>query len=254
MQVFVVGAARSGTTRIKTALSDAFGLPRTGEGHLYPITHELDAALGDYFDRLRARAGPKTMIQAASREDLRRSIHAAVRQAFEAVAGASFVEKTPGSAAIAALPMVVAQWPDARIVFARRRGIENVISALWKFPNWSFEASCQSWREAMAAWLGLDPTIRDRSLEIDQAEMARVPGPTAARLGAYLGLTDAQTAIIAEAFTQRAHPRANTRVSSMQELQADPLPLSATPWSEEQRAVFVTICGETMRACGYSLE
>jgi len=254
MQVFVVGAARSGTTRIKTALSDALGLERSGEGHFYPVSRDVEAALDAYFDRLRAKAGPKTMIQAVDRDAVRNGIRAAIRQAFDAVAGPSFVEKTPGTGAILALPMVVDQWPEARIVFARRRGIENVISALWKFPNWTFEASCRGWTEAMATWSGLGPAVKDRAIEIDQFDMAREPETTAARLGAFLGLDAAATAVVAEAFTERAHPRANTRVSSMEELQRDPIPLAETPWSPEQRATFVALCGEMMVACGYSID
>jgi hypothetical protein len=254
MQIFVVGAARSGTTRIKTALSDALGLERTGEGHFYPVSRELEATLDGYFERLRARAGPKTMIQAVDREAVRSGIRAAIREAFDAVAGPSFVEKTPGTGAIQALPLVVEQWPQAKIVFARRRGIENVISALWKFPNWTFESACRGWTEAMETWAGLGPEVKARAIEIDQFEMAREPVRTAERLGTFLGLGEAAVAGIAEAFTQRAHPRANTRVSSMEELQRDPIPLSEAPWSEEQRATFVAVCGDLMRAYGYRLD
>ncbi len=254
MQVFVVGAARSGTTRIKTALSDALGLERSGEGHFYPVARDVEAALDGYLDRLRAKAGPRTMVQAVDREAVRRGIRAAIRDAFDKVAGPAFVEKTPGTGAIRALPIVVEQWPEARIVFARRRGIENVISALWKFPGWTFESACRGWTEALETWSGFGPEVKDRAIEIDQFEMAREPRATAARLGGFLGLDDAAIAGIAEAFTQRAHPRANTRVSSMEELQRDPMPLAETPWSEEQRATFVALCGEMMQAYGYRLD
>ena len=254
MRVFVVGAARSGTTRIKTALSDALGIERTGEGHFYPVARDVEAALDAYFDRLKARAGPRTMIQAVDREAVRSGIRAAIGQAFDAVAGPRFVEKTPGTAAIQSLPFVAAQWPEARIVFARRRGIENVISALWKFPNWTFESACRGWTEAMETWAGLGPEVKARAIEIDQFDMAREPAQTAERLGAFLGLDAAAVAVCAEAFTQRAHPRANTRVSSMEELQRDPIPLSEAPWSDEQRATFVAACGEMMRAYGYRME
>ena len=254
MQVFVVGAARSGTTRIKTALSDALGLERSGEGHFYPVASDIEAALDAYLDRLREKAGPKTMVQAIDREAVRRGIRATIREAFDAVAGPSFVEKTPGNGAIRALPIVVEQWPEAKIVFARRRGIENVISALWKFPGWTFESACGGWTEALETWSALGPEVKGRAIEIDQFEMAREPEATAARLGAFLRLDGAAVAGIAEAFTQRAHPRTNTRVSSMEELQRDPIPLAETPWSEDQRAAFVAVCGEMMRAYGYRLD
>ncbi|HET7718189.1 MAG TPA: sulfotransferase [Bauldia sp.] len=254
MQVFVVGAPRSGTTRIKTAIADAMGLPRSGEGHFYPIARDLDAALDGYFDRWSGRAGERTMLRAVSRDELRREIHAVVRRAFDAVAGTAFVEKTPGAEAIQALPMVVEQWPESKIVFVKRRGIENVISALWKFPHWSFEGACRNWTDAMSAWATLDRTIRQASIEVDQAEMAKHPETTAARLGGYLRLSQAQTAILAEAFTRRAHARVNRRVGSMAELQRDPIPLSSTSWTEEQRATFVEICGGMMSAFGYRLE
>src|SRR5690606_16631489 len=153
---------------------------------------------------------------------LRRGVHAAIREQFDAVAGRSFVEKTPGTQAVLALPMVAEQWPEAKIVFARRRGIENIISVLYKFEHRTFDDACRDWTAAMAGWLALDPAIRARSIEIDQMDMARAPEETAARLGAYLGLNAAGTASLATAFTKRAHSRTNTRVSSMEELRQDP--------------------------------
>jgi len=254
MQVFVVGAPRSGTTRLKTAIADALGLPPSGEGHFFPVASELDGALERYFTRLRARAGPRTMVQQVDAEALRRGIHERVRVAFEAVAGLDFVEKSPGPEAIRALPFVVEQWPAARIVMARRRGIENVISALHKFPNWTFEAACRSWTEAMSAWDRLDPAIRRAALEVDQMEMAREPATVAAAVGGHLGFERARIAMLEEAFGKRAHARRNTRVSSMEELQQPPVPLAGTPWTEAQRATFVSLCGPTMEAFGYALD
>jgi hypothetical protein len=194
------------------------------------------------------------MIHAADREALRRGIHAAIRSTFESVAGSSFVEKTPGVAAIDALPLVVEQWPQAKIVFAKRRGIENVISAVWKFPHWTFEAACRNWTAAMASWSSLDPDVKANAIEIDQAEMAHEPDATAARLGAFLGLSDAAAAGIGEAFGFRAHARTNTRVSSMDELRVESIPLDETPWTEEQRATFVALCSDMMRSYGYRLD
>ncbi len=253
MQVFVVGAPRSGTTRLKTAIADALAVPQSGEGHFFPIVSELDATFDSYFERLRSRAGPRTMVQQVDAEALRRGIHERIRAAFESVAGPVFVEKSPGPEAIRALPFVREQWPEAKVVFARRRGIENVISALHKFPHWTFEAACRSWTEAMSAWLQLDPGIRDSAMAVDQLTMAREPAAVAAAVGAHLGFDPARVAILEEAFGKRAHAKRNTRVSSMEELQQDPIPLAETPWSEEQRAKFVAVCGPTMEAFGYAI-
>lgn len=253
MQVFVVGAPRSGTTRLKTAIADALALPQTGEGHFFPIVSEIDAALDRYFERLRSRAGPRTMVQQVDAEALRRGIHERIRAAFEAVAGPVFVEKSPGPEAIRTLPFAREQWPGAKIILARRRGIENVISALHKFPNWSFEAACRSWTETMSAWLQLDPSIREDATTVEQLTMAREPAAVAAAVGGYLGFDPARVAILEEAFGKRAHAKRNTRVSSIEELREDPIPLSATPWTDDQRAAFVAICGPTMEAFGYAL-
>ena len=149
--------------------------------------------------------------------------------------------------------MVVEEWPEAKIVFMKRRGIENVMSALWKFPGLTFEASCHAWTEAMAAWAALGPVVKASSIEIDQAEMAREPHRTADRLGGFLGLNETAIIRVVEAFGRKAHPRSNSRVSSMEELQRDPIPLAETSWSEASVPPSSQSAANTTGLYGYPL-
>ena len=50
--IFIVGAARSGTTVIVQALCQGAGLPGYDEGHVLPLLNQLHRTVDDYFASL----------------------------------------------------------------------------------------------------------------------------------------------------------------------------------------------------------
>src|SRR2546430_17539144 len=71
----------------------------------------------------------------------------------------NFVDKTPGWPMLKALPALLVVWPNLRVVFTKRRGIENVLSRQRKFPDGVFESHCRDWAAAMETWLAVHAEI-----------------------------------------------------------------------------------------------
>jgi SAM-dependent methyltransferase len=231
-------------------LAPVTSLAACPEGHLYPLLSAIDGAVDQYLTYWRcARETPRTMLAEANVETLRMDFRLALKREVERIVGSAFIEKTPGVAAIAALPAALTLWPKARIIFAKRRGIENVMSACRKFPNHSFEFNCKIWAESMAAWLSISPAIKSLSVEVDQLDLARAPDKVARDLGAFLELTPAQVQKIAT-----MTPANRTETTQDDGLCFDLVGLDAAPWTRKQKRTFLHICGEQMEAFGYTLD
>ena len=103
--------------------------------------------------------------------------------------GGSFVDKTPGTEMLESLQMIMAVWPDARVVFTRRRGLENVESRRRKFPEQEFVGHCHDWTSAMTAWQELKGAVPEsQRVEVDQYDLASDRAATSERLADFLAL------------------------------------------------------------------
>ncbi len=246
--VFVVGSPRSGTTVLGDALRAALGCPGYGEAHALPLVARMIEAVDRYYvepNVAAAREGD-TLIGHLRHEEMRARIALAWRAIYAGLhRGGTFVDKTPGVAMIRAMPIVPLLWPDARIVFARRRGIENVESRRRKFPQSDFASHCRDWVAAMQAWRGVRTQLDQRLwLEVDQYELAYDPDRVSVRLADALALTHDQRKRLREYLRGKAPERTSADWA--------PLDWDALPWSEDERRIFDEICGEELAVNGYS--
>ena len=137
-------------------------------------------------------------------------------------------------------------WPTSRIIFARRRGIENVTSRLAKSPERDFAYHCQDWANNMRAWRTIAEQLdQARILEVDQRQMLETPEIVGARLGQLLGLTDMQQGTVIKVLCterpQENFPGTASRIAGILE----------SGWSTEQIEIFQAICDEEMIWFGY---
>ena len=138
-------------------------------------------------------------------------------------------------------------WPDARVVFVRRRGLENVESRRRKFPEQEFVGHCRDWTDAMLTWHELKGAIPEsQRLEIDQHDIVSDRAATTERLAGFLEFDSTQRDRLREYFATSAPERTSA--------DWQPLALDELSWSDDQRAQFVEICGPAMAAFGYSLD
>lgn len=162
-------------------------------------------------------------------------------------------DKTPGVEMIRVVPMLHAHWPDARFIFCKRRGVENVSSQMRKFASSPgsleerFDEACFLWAGAMEEWRrvskGIDPSAY---IEIDQADVAKQPVEVAAQIAILTGASERARAAIATTLANRT-PEVTGQNYDWQEMEDH-------GWTASQRHRFEVICRHAMDLYGYRLD
>ena len=250
-RVFVVGSPRSGTTAVGNAIRHAMKLPNYGESHVLPV---LQGMIEDIDRRL---AEPNT--QEASRqlanmmahlpgEELRERLGENFRAMYRQLnRGEIFCDKTPGVAMLRAIPAAMWLWPDARFIFCKRRGLDNVASRMRKFSQDDFAGHCHDWTMAMKVWLEMAPCIpAAQRREVDQFDLLRDADGLGKDIGSWVGLDAAGSDAVAQ-YLATQHPERTQEGSASQSAS-----LSAMGWDESLVAQFREICGPMMAHYGYT--
>lgn len=247
--IFVVGSPRSGTSATVLALKEGGKLPGYNEGHLVTLLGDFIAIADRHYHRRRRLMGDERHLLANVPRDV---LVGELVDVFEAHyvklhGSPRFFEKTGDEAMIRMSGTLQEIWPATQFVFAKRRGIENIMSRIRKFPEVDFETHCKRWAGIMIAWSEVRGELRS-TLEVDQADMLARPEMVAEQLGEFLELSAEQIAGMAEILGKR-RPQRTTDADD----DAPALTLDATGWDEGQKAHFRTVCGPAMELFGYDL-
>jgi hypothetical protein len=243
--VFIVGSPRSGTSVLTRALVAA-GYHGFAEGNLLGLSQMIEEKVAWYFGANES-APIDTLLGNVRPAMLQDRLFKVFKDLLDELNPRTpWYDKTGNPETIFILPRLLAAWPQSRVIFARRRGIENIYSRTRKFAGRDFAYHCRDWAANMQAWRTtrgrLDPA---RITEVDQAEMLKAPEAVAARLAALLGLTGEEQAGIAHTFRterpQESYPGSAERQMTLAE----------TGWSPPQIAQFEALCGEEMHAFEY---
>lgn len=249
--VFVLGAARSGTSALCLALEKATRYRGFPEGHVLDIGCRLVNAVNAHFEKKDSWIGGHT----GAGYHLGRVTHAFFEA--EAIAlmrrlGSHYTtpfwfDKTPTYEMVASVPILAQAWPNARFVFMKRRGMENMCSRIRKFAKTNFRGNCNDWALIMAGWRQVKPTVADRFVEIDQHTLLREPESIATQVGRLLDFTAAEVKAFADILCTK-RPEA-TDLSD-----GTPPDISELGWSDEKIETFREVCGGEMEAYGYTYD
>lgn len=244
--VFIVGSPRSGTSALVNVLS-ALGFNGFKEGNYLTLLHTVDRMIEHQFNSMRTDL-PKVMLSNIDRKALKQAVFSAlVAPVTELNPVEPWFDKTGNPGMIRAIPIIADIWPNSVFILAKRRGIENILSRVKKFPQHSFEYHCKDWTENFTAWREISKKIpAARRLEIDQRSMAATPDDAVRALAKLLKLDRQQYKIAEETLRgkrpQQTEPGSSDRVSS----------LSSCGWTAEQIQIFRANCGDEMKRQGYS--
>lgn len=246
--IFVLGSGRSGTSILTAALRSGAGIPGFGEGHFLPLLTFLVRELDRYFrGKETLRENEQHMISHIKQRDVENEIIAVFKKRCEGFHhDGVWLDKTPTAAMIKAVPHLNRAWPEARYIFAKRRGIENIISRLKKFPHVEFEGHCKQWADCMKSWLEVKELIVDYSIEVDQRDIALHPEETAMRVGELLALSREKVVKISNTFSQK-RPQSTGSEESEKAME-----ITETGWTSEQIEIFRKHCGEVSAVFGYT--
>lgn len=246
--VFVLGAARSGTSAMAQGLLKSAAYTGFEEGHFLWMIRRFLLTIHTYFedngeDGLPDRFTLLSRVPASYLADAMRAVFvSSMSRLFPA---GNWLDKTPRPEMIEAAPIMQELWPNARFIFMRRRGLENVSSRLTKFPSITFEDHCRDWARNMEVWLRVRDLLAGAAMEIEQLSVALEPERTAEEVGSFLGLTEPTIRRLAKSFGADRPERTTEHFGK-------PLQIDQMGWTDLQIATFRRECGPMMAAFGYS--
>jgi hypothetical protein len=245
LQVFIVGAPRSGTSIMLRAMKDVVGLPGYGESHAMPafqrIIDNIREDLSFFDDK-----DQQLMVKEIKVDDLVRHIGDFIRKFYyDIFPGGSWVDKSARGNAVAGLPLIESIFPDARLIMIRRNGIEVAVSHLKKFPDSDLAHACQSWSKAMRE---LQRASRkcNNLLMIDQYDLQNNAEKVSQDIAEHIGLPQQGEPLAKFFLTQRVQ-------GSSTHDQKKRLRLDDTGWSDKDKDLFKRQCGPMMERFGYEM-
>jgi hypothetical protein len=245
--VFILGSGRSGTSILTGAIRSGGKIDGYLEGHFLPLMLFLMKEIERFYFSKRALLDDnRHMLANISQEEIEQDIMDLFRRKAEALATSPiWLDKSPDSATIKMAPYIIKTWPQARLIFAKRRGIENIISRLKKFPHVSFEQHCLMWVDCMKSWLLVKDSLNNY-LEIDQRQIALQPDEIAKEIGEFLELNQSKVDSIKNIFINQ-----RPQSTGSKETQAA-INIQETGWTNEEISIFRKHCTEVSEKFGYS--
>jgi hypothetical protein len=245
--VFVVGSPRSGTSVLAATLRQA-GYHGFNEGNFVGLIDHFDRITDNYYRSFNT-GDPQVMISKIDKELFKTQVHQVFKRMVDRLNPvAPWFDKSCNPEVIRKIPVLLKLWPTAHFIFAKRRGIENVLSRLKKFPHHNFEYHCKDWASNMSAWRDARQAVPNlRAIEIDQQDMIRTPDTVARQLAALLAISPHLQTRMVDAF--RAEPPQRTAEGTAERV----LSLRSTGWSRAEMGVFRRHCAEEMDLFGYTM-
>jgi hypothetical protein len=245
--LFILGAARSGTSALQAVATRTLGYVGFNEGHIVPLINTLQSAISKFYAENEERRREHSMLAAVDKGYWDGALAELTRRMFQQMFGSRpWLDKTPSATMLNHVPFVSVCWPKAKFVFAKRRAIENIQSRRRKFAKFPFQDHCWDWRACMQTWLALRQNLHGRFIEIDQMEMMRNPTRVATELRDFLNLSAEQEKAFESGLREL---RPETTLTS-----DAPLSLAEVGWTPAEKEFFLKECGPTLQAYGYSLD
>lgn len=255
--IFVLGSVRSGTSATVRSLVDGAGIRGHDEGNMAALMQRMLDQVGEYFTNFSDDYLSLTdhhTIANLRRESVENHVINYFASAYARFLGdGQWVDKSPDSYLFAPMvrstPRMLEMFPKAKFIFCARRGIENILSRMKKFPHIPFRYQCRSWAHTFEEWGKVRDVLgRERCLEVYQRDIAINPQKVAGDLQRFLDLSDEQREGVLRVFTGRRHEQ--TQVAR----EHHEISIEETPWEESHRAAFIRWCHPMMKAAGFSLE
>lgn len=250
----IVGSPRSGTTVVGNMVQQALQTQSHGEAHIAELFNSLIAQSQEYLVNSKAANNKGTLVWEMPSILLKAQLIKQLRDVYVTYYGSSvIVDKTPGLPMLRALPLLMLAFPNAKVLYCQRRGIENVASRLRKFPNAKFEVHCKQWAKTLQTWKQMKKRLSQLTgkkswyMDVEQFELAVSPKQVTQDIGAFLSVDEQAIKRMFE-YQEKNSPQVTGGKPS------DVSSLDKVSWTDEQKQVFTEICADAMQQQGYSLD
>lgn len=253
--VFVVGSPRSGTTAIGNTIQRALNVKSHGESHMAELVDGLIVKATEYVTQSKAANNKGTLAWEVPAIFVKAQLMDNFRQLYASYYPQKIlIDKTPGIPMLEALPTLLQIYPNAKVVYCQRRGIENIDSRMRKFKDVSFATHCKQWVNSINKWASVKKAINEITnkknqwfIEIEQFELATDPVSSLTRISHFLDLKK-QALNRMQVYLENSSPQ---KTSSSPSQTSD---LQSIDWTQENKETFLSICANTMVNNGYSLD
>jgi hypothetical protein len=246
--VFILGAARSGTSAMAQGLLKIKKFSGHLEGHILDLMAHVMVAVERFYieksDDLKPHKDTSVSLT-SQRYVLAALDHLFIEMIRDLHPSGIWLDKTPNTNMIHLAPVFLRIWPKSRFIFMKRRPVENIASRVVKFPTVAFSDHCKEWRLVNSTWLAIRSQLSGSAIEIDQNLLDKQPVVVADALKKFLSLSDEQTLCLGQAF-EFDHPE-RTAIAKDEALN-----INETGWSEDNIKVFNEMCLSLMHEYGYS--
>ena len=144
------------------------------EGQLFDLLAQLERCAETFYaDKRSSLENSNLMLSHVPLDYLSAVIGSAFRDLADRLFSSRYwVDKTPNVDMIRLAPTLLRLWPKAKFIYMKRRGIENLMSRLRKFPDTiTFHTHCADWAESMEVWEKVRTQLGRSSIEVDQRHM-----------------------------------------------------------------------------------
>lgn len=240
--VFVLGSPRSGTTVISEAIKIGLGCKSYGEYHTGSLCANLISEVDRYYSTCHTRNDPGAFIYDSSPALFKLKAGQSIKEMYAWYhRDRWFVDKTPGRNMIKSLPALQSIWPELKLVYCKRRAIENVQSRLNKFPQLSLEQHVRQWAETARLWAEIKDQLTIPYIEIEHFDTQHNRRGVGEQIAALIPEVD--PAFI-ERYLNSNHPQRTGDNRSVRSLRS-------MPWSDDEKALFTRITEDVMQDEGY---
>lgn len=243
--ILIVGSPRSGTTALALGLSAA-GISGYFEGHFLMLFTRIEETIAKYYEDEAHNNVPGTLLHAlAMNRVVGKYRHLARRMMDEVHDGKMWFDKTAHGGMIGNLPFFKSIWPEARIIFAKRRPIENLESRLKKFKHMSFADHCKDLKYIFNAWAAIRNELNGW-IEVDQYDLVYNPAQVTKTIGDFLGFKEDATAAFRTTI-ENTHPEKTSGSYVAKRF-------SELNWPQSDKELFVTELDQVMKLFRYGYD
>jgi hypothetical protein len=251
--VFIVGMSRSGTTAMTLALQQGAGIPGYPEGHLFHVLREVVTSMMHTWELEMQELGAYRIPEIAignceispAVNDMIRAFHNVYRAKFGSEV---WLDKTPGTKGVRAIPLLHRLYPNGRFIFMHRHPIKVILSALKKFPERPIVESCRRWALCMEYWRQVRSSIDPQSfVEVGQHDLSGNVDQTTRIIAQFLNLDRSQAEGVAHVL-RTYRPESTGSSADAEEVYVEDL-----DWSESDKHAFLSMCSISATQWGYRI-
>jgi hypothetical protein len=249
---FIIGSHRSGTTVMGLAIQKIFGQKFHNECHVAPLFEKLVQQAKSIRSKSPNSKKEGVLLSQIMPVEIEVEFHKMIRNIYSSFYGDNLIiDKTPGPEMLSALPFMLKVFPNAKVIFCKRRGIENVESRMRRFPSVKFNTHCSQWSRNMSEWRRIKEIINeefdhsDWFCEVEQYNLQFNPQKEVKKLEKLLDLNNKQKVQFINILKNKS-PQQTSKPSKAS-------CITNNSWTDEQREIFVISCAKEMELFNYSM-